>query len=60
MSVFLLFFSFQLFHRFGSEQQDDYFQVNFDHFYSKCYFLEAAGAVAKIGLSLKLNHRKQI
>ena len=39
-------------------KRDDYFWVDFDHFW-RAPFLEAAGAVAKIGLSLKPNHHVQ-
>jgi hypothetical protein len=35
-------------------------RVDFDHFYIECCFFEAAGAVVKIGLSLKTNHHKEI
>jgi hypothetical protein len=48
------------FHRFRYGYQDDYFRVNFDHFCSKHLFLKAAGAIANIGSSLKMNHNKQI
>ncbi len=32
-----------MFHRFWSEQQDDYFWVNFDHFYSERHILRPLG-----------------
>jgi len=34
-------------------KQDDYFWVDFDHFLNEHCFLEAAGAVLKIGSSIK-------
>jgi len=47
-------------HGFKLTEQDDYFWVNlFDHF-NWALFLEAAGAVLKIGLSLKPNHHQEI
>ena len=35
-------------------KRDDHFQVN------QCYFIEAAGAIVKIGSSLKSNHHNQV
>jgi len=37
---------------FRLRKREDYFWVDFDHFFNRAVFLEAAGAVLKIGLSL--------
>ncbi len=48
------------FHGFRSLLVSLIFRVDLDHFRNKLCFSEAAGAVAKISSSLKLNHKKQI
>ena len=53
-------YSWWVCHGFRWTNCDDNFWVNFDHFWSEYHFFEAAGAVAKIGLSLKSNHHWQI
>jgi len=45
--------SYRVCHRFRLTNRDDYFRVDFDHFWIECRFLEAAGVVENIGLSLK-------
>jgi len=48
---------------FRLKKRDNYFWVNFDHFWSKQCFFEAAVVVVKIGTSLKqitINKFKQI
>jgi len=37
-----------------------FFWVDFDHFWTECCFFEAAEAVTKIGLSVKINNHEQI
>jgi hypothetical protein len=40
--------------------RDDYFEPILTPFKTNFIFFEAAGAVAKVGLNLKLNHLEQI
>ncbi len=47
-------------HRFRLMKQDEYVLVNFDHFWIKQNFLRLAGAVLKLGSSLKPNHHQEI
>jgi len=47
-------------HGFRLTKCDDWFWVDFDHFWSNCQFFEAAGSAVKIGSSLKPNQHMQI
>jgi hypothetical protein len=59
-SCFTLFLCTPSFTDLESQVKRRFFLVNFDHFWSELHFFVAAGAVAKIGSSLKSNHYKQI
>ena len=47
-------------HRVRLAKEDDYFLVIFDNFWGENNFFEAAGAVSKIGSSLKPNNHNQV
>ena len=52
--------TYRVSHRFRLTTQDDYFWVDFWPLLKRALFFEAAGEVVKIGLSLKLDHHRQI
>ena len=45
---------------FRLTKQNDYFLITFDYFLNEVSIFEAAGAVAKIDSSPKLNHHNQV